>query len=170
MRCIAESVPSPNQLRADPTLAAARPTLRPFDPSDVPRVTEIVSEALREHYEPSLYLSLSRQWPEGFLIAADPRGTLIGFLLGVVQVDREGRILMFAVEREHRTRGVGALLMTAFLDRCRERGLTRSTLEVRVSNATALRFYTRFRYSVVDLLRGYYSDGENGYQMARDLP
>jgi hypothetical protein len=23
---------------------------------------------------------------------------------------------------------------------------------------------------VIDLLRGYYSDGENGYQMARDLP
>jgi ribosomal-protein-alanine N-acetyltransferase len=94
----------------------------------------------------------------------------VAFLLGVSQVPREARILMFAVDRNWRTRGVGRRLMTTFLDRCRERGYQRVTLEVRVSNATAIRFYTRFDYSVVDLLRGYYSDGENGYQMARPLP
>jgi ribosomal-protein-alanine N-acetyltransferase len=76
---------------------------------------------------------------------------------------------MFAVDRGHRTVGVGNLLMTAFLERCRARGYRRVTLEVRVSNATAIRFYTRFSYSVLDLLRAYYSDGENGYQMAREL-
>ncbi len=170
MRCIAESVPAPYLLRAGPEPPPPGGSLRPFVPSDLPRVMEIVAEALREHYEPALYLSLSRQWPEGFLVAVDPDGAVVGFLLGVTQVEREGRILMFAVDRGHRTRGIGARLMTSFLDRCRERGLARTTLEVRVSNATALRFYTRFRYSVVDLLRGYYSDGENGYQMARDLP
>ncbi|MGI0053082.1 MAG: GNAT family N-acetyltransferase [Thermoplasmata archaeon] len=169
MRCIAESVPAPHP----PESGAAewpRAQLRPFEPRDIAPVTEIVSEALREHYDPSLYLNLSQQWPEGFLVAVDPTNRPVGFLLGVIQVEREGRILMFAVDRLHRTHGVGAMLMDAFLDRCRARGLTRSTLEVRVSNAIALRFYTRFRYSVVDLLRGYYSDGENGYQMARDLP
>jgi len=76
---------------------------------------------------------------------------------------------MFAVDRNHRTAGVGTLLMNAFLERARSRGFRRVTLEVRVSNATAIRFYTRFQYSVIDLLRSYYSDGENGYQMARDL-
>ncbi|HEY6237956.1 MAG TPA: GNAT family N-acetyltransferase, partial [Thermoplasmata archaeon] len=50
-----------------------------------------------------------------------------------------------------------------------QRGLHKVTLEVRVSNATAIRFYTRYGFSVTDLLRGYYSDGENGYQMTRDL-
>lgn len=143
--------------------------LREFDVRDIPIISEVVAESLHERYEPSLYLSLSQQWPEGFLVAADDLDRPVGFLLGVVQVEREGRILMFAVERNARTRGVGTQLMTTFLERCRARNLRRSTLEVRVSNATAIRFYTRFQFAVTDLLRAYYSDGENGYQMARDL-
>jgi [ribosomal protein S18]-alanine N-acetyltransferase len=106
----------------------------------------------------------------GVPVAADPDEVPVGFLLGVSQVDREARVLMFAVDRHHREVGIGNLLMSTFLDRCRARGFRRATLEVRVSNATAIRFYARYQFSVVDLLKGYYSDGENGYQMARPLP
>jgi [ribosomal protein S18]-alanine N-acetyltransferase len=144
--------------------------LRGFRSKDVPTVSRIVSEALHEHYDTSLYYSLSQQWPAGFLVAADPSDTPVGFLLGVTQVEGEARVLMFAVDRPTRTRGVGTSLMTEFLGRCRARAMRRATLEVRVSNVTAIRFYTRFRFGVTDLLRGYYSDGENGYQMARELP
>lgn len=167
MRCIAETAP---RAAAGP-LGSLAPTvaLRGFRGRDVTAVARIVSESLHEHYDPGLYPSLSQQWPEGFLIAADPSDQPIGFLLGVSQIEGEARILMFAVDRPWRTRGVGTRLMDAFLVRARSRALRRVTLEVRVSNATAIRFYTRYRFSVTDLLRGYYSDGENGYQMARDL-
>ncbi len=144
--------------------------LRRFHPHDIPRIAEIVREALHENYDSPLYLSLAQQWPDGFLVATDAMGYPVGFLLGVMQVEGEGRILMFAVDRTLRGRGVGTLLMNAFLERCRQRGFRRVTLEVRVSNATAIRFYTDFRYWVTDLLRAYYSDGEDGYQMARELP
>jgi ribosomal protein S18 acetylase RimI-like enzyme len=167
VRCIADTAPGPT-ISVPPD---ARPpvTLRGFRPSDVPFIASIVAEALQEHYDPSLYGSLSNEWPDGFVIAADSRDVPTAFLLGVSQVEREARILMFAVDRGHRNQGIGALLMTTFLDRCRARSFRRVTLEVRVSNATAIRFYTRYQFSVVDLLRAYYSDGENGYQMAREL-
>jgi ribosomal-protein-alanine N-acetyltransferase len=145
-------------------------TLRGFRPSDVPFVASIVADALQEHYDPSLYGSLSHDWSDGFLVAADPQEVPIGFLLGVSQVEHEARILMFAVDRRFRGQGIGTRLMDAFLVRCRSRAFRRVTLEVRVSNATAIRFYTRHLFSVVDLLRAYYSDGENGYQMAREPP
>jgi ribosomal-protein-alanine N-acetyltransferase len=144
-------------------------TLREFRLNDLPFVGTIVAEALHEHYDPSLYESLSAEWPTGFLVAADPSDVPAGFLLGVNQVEGEARILMFAVERRQRAQGIGTLLMTTFLERCRARRFRRVTLEVRVSNATAIRFYSRYQFSVVDLLRAYYSDGENGYQMACDL-
>ena len=146
-----------------------RTTLRGFRPSDLETIMEIVSEALRERYEPSLYATLSADSPEGVLVAVDDADRPIGFLLGVHQVEAEGRVLMFAVDRRARREGIGTELMRTFLDRCRARALHRATLEVRVGNAAALRLYARFRFSVVDLLRGYYSDGENGYQMARDV-
>jgi ribosomal-protein-alanine N-acetyltransferase len=168
VRCIAESV---DRAAESALPGGASPLeLRGFRPRDVPVVAAIVGEALHEHYDTSLYFSLSQQWPGGFLIASDAAEVPVGFLLGVSQVEGEARILMFAVDRIRRTHGVGTALMTEFLDRCRRRGMRRATLEVRVSNVSAIRFYTRFRFSVTDLLRGYYSDGENGYQMARDLP
>ena len=168
MRCIAESLPPPSA--SAPDRRPDRPVLlRDFTPRDIPTISEIVADALRERYEPTLYLTLSQQWPGGFLVAVDEQDRPIGFLLAVVQVEREGRILMFAVERPWRTRGIGTELMRRFLERAQARGLHRATLEVRVSNATAIRFYTHHHFAVVDLLRSYYSDGENGYQMARDL-
>ena len=166
MRCIADTAPRP-VVGPGPGGPGAR--LREFRPRDIPTIADIVAEALHEHYDASLYLSLSQQWPEGFLVAADGFDRPIGFLLGVSQVEREARILMFAVDRARRLQGVGSELMETFFARCRTRRLARVTLEVRVSNATAIRFYTRYGFGVTDLLRGYYSDGENGYQMGRDL-
>jgi len=167
VRCIADSAVGPP---TTPTPDTRPPvTLREFRPNDLPFVGAIVAEALHEHYDPSLYSSLSTEWPSGFLVAADSSDVPVGFLLGVHQVEGEARVLMFAVDRNQRAQGIGTLLMTTFLERCRERHFRRVTLEVRVSNATAIRFYTRYQFSVVDLLRSYYSDGENGYQMARDL-
>ena len=167
MRCIADTAPSPFATPLPRSLPPA--TLREFRPSDVPDIVQIVADALHERYDPSLYSSLSQQWPDGFLVAADESDRPVGFLLGVSQVEGEARVLMFAVSRDQRREGVGSLLMNRFFDRCRARGLKRATLEVRVSNGTAIRFYSKYGYSVTDLLRGYYSDGENGYQMARDL-
>ncbi len=166
MRCIADSSLPP--LR-EPDATPPSVPLRGFQLRDVPFIASIVADALNEHYDNSLYASLSDAWPDGFLVAPDSLGRPIGFLLGVCQVEGEGRVLMFAVDREHRRSGVGSALMDEFLERSRGRGLKRATLEVRVGNATAIRFYTRYGFSVVDLLRGYYSDGENGYQMARPL-
>ena len=167
MRCIADTAPhGPPIVSTGP---AAPVALRGFLPRDIPLIQQIVGDALHEHYDASLYLSLSQQWPDGFLVAVDTSDRPVAFLLGVSQVEGEARILMFAVDRPYRTRGIGTRLMETFLDRCHARALRRVTLEVRVSNATAIRFYTRFRFSVTDLLRAYYSDGENGYQMARSL-
>jgi len=168
VRCIADSALGP----PTPPSPDSRPavTLREFRPLDIPFVGAIVAEALHEHYDATLYTSLSTEWPSGFLVTADASDVPVGFLLGVNQVEGEARVLMFAVERRQRSQGIGTLLMTTFLDRCRARGFRRVTLEVRVSNATAIRFYSRYQFSVIDLLRSYYSDGENGYQMARELP
>jgi [ribosomal protein S18]-alanine N-acetyltransferase len=167
VRCIADTAPGP---ASTVPFEPPPPRLRGFHASDIPYIADIVADALQEHYDASLYSSLSQEWGDGFLVAVDPRDLPIGFLLGVSQVEREARILMFAVDRRRRNQGVGTRLMDEFLVRCRARAFRRVTLEVRVSNATAIRFYTRYQFSVVDLLRTYYSDGENGYQMAREPP
>ena len=60
MRCIADTAPRPVSAPLPPNPPPV--TLRAFRPSDVPFVSGIVAEALHEHYEPSLYQSLSVEW------------------------------------------------------------------------------------------------------------
>lgn len=166
MRCIADAAPR----ASGPTFPLPIPVrLRGFLPKDVPAIAAIVAEALYEHYDSSLYLSLSQAWPDGFLVATDALDRPVGFLLGVGQVPGEARVLMFAIAAAHRHQGIGRKLMEEFFVRARRRSTARVTLEVRVGNVNAIRFYTRFGFSVTDLLKGYYSDGEDGYQMGRPI-
>jgi ribosomal protein S18 acetylase RimI-like enzyme len=167
VRCIADAAGRSSTTPFDDTGPPI--AIRQFEGRDVTSIARIVGDALHEHYDSALYFSLSQAWPEGFLVGVDTADMPIALLLGVVQIPGEARILMFAVDRPYLKHGLGSRLMDEFLGRCRVRGMRRTTLEVRIGNTNAIRFYTRYRFSVTDLLRGYYSDGENGYQMARDL-
>lgn len=142
--------------------------VRLFLPNDVTAIVSIVREALKENYPTSIYFDLHRWWREGFLVA-DLNGHPVGFLAAVIPSDGMARILMLAVGTGLRNRGIGTKLMEAFLQNCAMRGLHRIELEVRISNMEAIRFYRRFGFSVLATLPRFYTDGEDGYKMARSM-
>lgn len=149
-------------------LGLDRVQIRPFVPNDIPAVTTIVREALRENYPTSIYLDVHKWWRDGFLVA-DLDGNPVGFLAAVIPGNGQARILMLAVSAGFRTRGIGSLLMDVFLRNCAMRGLMRVELEVRKSNGAAIHFYQRYGFAVVQSLSGFYTDGEDGYKMMRQL-
>ncbi len=142
--------------------------VRPFIPNDIPAVASIVREALRENYPTSLYLDIHRWWRDGFLIA-DLDGHPVGFLAAVISAEGQARILMFAVAAGFRRNGIGSLVMDAFIQRCAARGVRRMELEVRKSNLDGIRFYNRYGFQVANVLPNFYTDGEDGYKMTKDL-
>ena len=142
--------------------------IRPFVPNDIPSISSIVREALRENYPTSLYLDIHRWWREGFLVA-DLDGHPVGFLASVLSSDGQARILMFAVSTGFRRRGIGRQMMDSFVQACAMRGLRRIELEVRTSNEEAIRFYKRYGFELAGVLPKFYTDGEDGYKMIRHL-
>lgn len=142
--------------------------IRPFIPNDIPAVATIVREALRENYPTSLYLDIHRWWRDGFLVA-DRDGHPIGFLASVINADGQARILMFAVTAPHRRQGNGRQMMDAFVRVCAMRGIRRIELEVRVSNEEAIRFYKEYGFAIAQVLPKFYTDGEDGYKMIKQL-
>lgn len=142
--------------------------IRPFVPNDIPAIATIVRDALRENYPTSIYLDIHKWWREGFLVA-EFAGNPIGFLAAVIPNDGQARILMLAVVPGYRSRGIGSMLMDAFVQACGMRGLRRIELEVRISNDAAIRFYQRYGFSIVHTLPAFYTDGEDGYKMIREL-
>jgi len=70
----------------------------------------------------------------------------------------EVHINNIAVLPQHRDRGVGYLLMTHVLREGARAGARRATLEVRASNAPALRLYERLGFVIEGRRRAYYSN------------
>jgi len=142
--------------------------LRPFSPSDIPRVTHIVENSMKEEYPASMFLEIHNRWGEGFIVS-DFSGQTVGFIAAMRPAPRTARILVIAVLEQFRCQGIGSALIDAFTNECGLKGLSNIELEVRESNKQAIRFYMKHGYQVIDVLPRFYKDGEDGYKMWRSL-
>ena len=89
---------------------------------------------------------------------------LVGY--GILSVGAgEAHILNICVRPEYRCRGFGRRLVTGLFDLARAHGATDLFLEVRPSNASAIRLYQSLGLSQVGLRRGYYQ-AEHGREDA----
>lgn len=85
-------------------------------------------------------------------------------------VGDELHLLNFASAKAHRRRGLGRRLLTHVLAQAALAGCTQAILEVRASNAGALRFYQRFGFAPIGERKRYYQDnGEDALVLRRDL-
>lgn len=84
-------------------------------------------------------------------------GELIGFLVVSRYVDA-WHVMNLAVGPEHRGVGLAATLMERLFDLTADDGNRGYTLEVRVSNASAIRLYERLGFTSKGVRRGYYTD------------
>lgn len=81
----------------------------------------------------------------------------------------EAELLRIAVDPAHRGQGLGQVLLEACQRDLEAQGLTRLFLEVRVSNAPAIRLYGACGWKRCGLRSNYYPDGEDALLFLRDL-
>jgi ribosomal-protein-alanine N-acetyltransferase len=86
-----------------------------------------------------------------------PEERVVGFCAFWLVFD-EIHINNVAIRPVYRTRGLGTALMTRVLTEARRLGARRATLEVRASNADALRLYERLGFYVAATRRNYYTN------------
>lgn len=96
-------------------------------------------------------------------------GEMIGFAFVMVNPDGAGHLTTVGVAPEHRRRGLGVMLLSHLEDALKAKGVSTIVLEVRVSNISAQRLYNSLGYSVVQHLKAYYNNGEDGYLMVKPL-
>jgi ribosomal-protein-alanine N-acetyltransferase len=138
--------------------------LRPFRENDLQQVIALVKETFNEDYKPETYLAFANAWHDGFMIAEE-NGKVIGMLVATIPAYKEARILIMAVKKGYRSRGLGSNMMNHFVSLCRSLGFTSIRLEVRESNMGAISFYNRHGFRIVGYIPCYYRDGEAGHIM-----
>lgn len=152
--------------RAGGGVAGSLLLFRNFEHEDLFEVVRLANRSLNETYDGGLFLQLGDLYPDGFIVA-EARDGIHGFLLGVVERAYEARVLILAVDERARGRGIGARLVRLFEERFLARGIRRINLEVRVTNASAIRLYEKLGFEKRKVLPAYYADGEDAYLMTK---
>jgi ribosomal-protein-alanine N-acetyltransferase len=91
------------------------------------------------------------------LAAVTEAGELVGYLVLSRYVDA-WHVMNIAVDPDWRRQGIGSAMLAQLLEDTRSAERRGYTLEVRVSNADAIRLYERFGFRSRGVRRGYYTD------------
>ena len=106
---------------------------------------------------------------EAVAFAAVENGELLGYI-GMLLAPGEGQILNLAVFPKARRRGVAKGLVARLIAEAEARGLGSLSLEVRVSNAPAIRLYESFGFSAAGVRKNFYRHpAEDALVMVRPL-
>lgn len=140
--------------------------IRNFSQKDLFKILEIENSSFQDPWPVSFFTYIHNKSPELFLIITkgkDICGYVIGeireiMLSGLSHRSKVGHILNIAVDKNHRKKGIGKILITNIENKFKERSATQVTLEARESNKIARKFYLSQGYSEICKARAYYPD------------
>lgn len=130
-------------------------------PDNVPAIVEIARSCGLEEWSPADYADEIGRSDSIVLLAETVNADAVGFIAGRrvpggAHPAPDAEIYNIGVRPEHRTQGIGRMLIDAFLMECRKNGVRDVWLEVRASNETAIRFYAAQGFVQVAVRRRFY--------------
>src|SRR6202171_2117744 len=96
-------------------------------------------------------------------------GSMVGFVIGLIEPDHTGHITTVGVAPHHRRRHLAKRLMLRVEEGFRRRNIRMVRLEVRSLNVSAQELYLSLGYTVTQRLPKYYSNGGDGLLMVKSL-
>lgn len=139
-------------------------TLRPFGLEDIPAVSGIERVVFSDPW-PESFFAGELAAALGYARIAERKGEIAGYSVAWMG-EGHGHLGNLATAPGARRRGVASVLIEDLQREARERGVSRITLEVRVSNFPAQWLYRRHGFRLAGLRRRYYRDtGEDALVM-----
>lgn len=147
--------------------SATEVTIRPMTMDDLDEVLVIEQASFsapwkREHFLQEI------QGRHSFPLVASCQETVIGYVC-VMSLFEEAQIMDIAIAPGYRGRKVGRLLLERAIAVAREQGAERLALEVRRSNAAAIRLYERSGFVHYSVRKGYYEGKEDALLLEKML-
>lgn len=129
--------------------------LRLMEESHLDQVAEIEKRIFSEPWSRKGFADSLRS-PDTCYVAAVVSGRVAGYC-GFLQSFDEADITNMAVDEPYRGIGVGKRMLEELMKRGKSRGVSRFTLEVRVSNEAAIRLYEKLGFFTVGVRKNFYS-------------
>lgn len=140
-------------------------------PEDLEEIARIEREAFLVPWKREFFESeLSEPYRYArVLVCEEASSPRIGGYLFAVSLYEEFHINKIATDARVRNRGYGRGLLEDALGRARSAGATAVTLEVRISNLPARRFYGSYGFREAYRRKAYYQDGEDALALILPL-
>jgi [ribosomal protein S18]-alanine N-acetyltransferase len=144
-------------------------SLRPATEDDIISIAAIESRVHRAPWSAeSFKAELIKPFCRFYALTDDETDEKIAGYIVCWILDRECRVLNVAVDLPYRGLGFGKKLVRAVIQTALEEDANRAGLEVRKSNVAALQLYQSIGFTITQVRKEFYSDGEDAYMM--DLP
>jgi ribosomal-protein-alanine N-acetyltransferase len=144
--------------------------IEPMKAADLDTVMEIERVSFRSPWSRQVFLEeLTRDWAHVDIVRDAATGAVVGFANYWLVAD-EVHVLNLATHPQARRAGHASRMMAHMIDFARRELCRYVTLEVRRSNAAALRLYRRFAFRAIGVRPNYYAeDQEDAIVMLLDL-
>ena len=145
-------------------------SLRPATSDDLPAILALETELhaspwTREHFEQEMEKPYSRLW---VLSDDETDEQIAGYIVFWVLQD-PWEILNVVVALPHRGLGFAKEMIRKVADQAIHEGIQTLVLDVRKGNTPAVSLYQSLGFTVRQIRKGYYTNGEDGYFMALPL-
>ena len=129
-------------------------TIRNMQVADALAVSEIEQEIFSRPWSYQVFVDSLNLGNTIFLVAEE-EGRILGYIGMYLAMD-EGEITNVAVMKQERQRGIGGMLLKEIKKEAERRAIARIVLEVRVSNASAIRLYEREGFQNCGVRKNFY--------------
>jgi ribosomal-protein-alanine N-acetyltransferase len=125
---------------------------------DMPGVMALERELFPDDaWTPEMFAAeLAQSASRRLYLVAEEENALIGYAGMMFTGGPQADVVTLAVDPAHWGHGTGTALLTALLDKARDRGCAEVLLEVREDNPRARQLYARHGFTEVGIRRGYY--------------
>lgn len=142
--------------------------IRKIEVSDVERVTEIARRVFPIPRSEAYFQRLFRKYPKDFYVA-ESNNEVVGFILARVKEKELGWVERIAVQPQNQNQGIGTAMMSFIFDQLKATGAGTIGLYARTSNQRGVSFYQKLGFQVVHRIPGHYKNGDDAYQMDKQL-
>jgi len=132
--------------------------VNPLQKSDIDKVAEIEALSYGNHHwsKESFYSEINNKLAK-YYTARVSTGEIAGYI-GTWHIVDEAHITTVAVHPDYRRKHIAECLIVKSLEDCYNEYIKYITLEVRVSNLPAIKFYEKYGFKSLGTRKGYYQD------------
>lgn len=130
--------------------------IRKMNYNDIDQIYEIECNSFKDPWsKQALIYEIELQ--EAVCLVAVSREKVVGYA-GLRQVFNEGHINNIAVDKAYQLKGIGTMILKALIDKCRNMGMEKFTLEARVSNVHAIKMYEKLGFYSLGIRQRFYEN------------